>query len=279
VLKTLKKKKRSWGSAKKSESTTLVSTDTLEDLGVVPDFSSTPISPKREEKKRKADVLLEKPVITEIPDVPQVERKIEVPESKTPITNTLMIKNFVRPFPTSSLKALLAKHGEIKEFWINSIKSFCYVTFADITEATRTRNEVYGIIWPPHNKGEPLIADFVSPEEKSGALQKQSIQREEKRRKIAPEPQPTSRLDQLFRKTTAKPPIYYLPLTDQQVQEKKAKKEAEREERRRKREEERKKREEDRRQQKPKRKSTSKSPRSRSGDKKNESRSGVGTAQ
>jgi hypothetical protein len=43
-------------------------------------------------------------------------------------SETLLIKNLKRPFAVSSLKELLTEFGAIKDFWIDSIKTHCFVT-------------------------------------------------------------------------------------------------------------------------------------------------------
>eukprot|EP01121_Diplochlamys_sp_Union-15-3_P007301 TRINITY_DN1846_c0_g1_i10.p1 TRINITY_DN1846_c0_g1~~TRINITY_DN1846_c0_g1_i10.p1 ORF type:complete len:134 (-),score=29.71 TRINITY_DN1846_c0_g1_i10:380-781(-) len=123
---------------------------------------------------------------------------------------------------------------------MNDIKSYCYVMYNEVQHAIEARKAVYGVVWPTHNKGEPLVAEFVSVDDVMRAVERQT--RATKRRRIE-EPPPSS-LDKLFRKTVAKPNIYYLPLTDAQVEEKRAKRleeERQREQRRKEREEERKK--------------------------------------
>jgi len=49
---------------------------------------------------------------------------------KNDLSVYLHIKNLVRPFTNNQLKGLIEKTGKISPengFWINSIKSFCYV--------------------------------------------------------------------------------------------------------------------------------------------------------
>lgn len=43
-------------------------------------------------------------------------------------TETLVVRNLTRPFTLSSLKNYLSQDGEVKEFWIDGIKTHCVVT-------------------------------------------------------------------------------------------------------------------------------------------------------
>ena len=61
--------------------------------------------------------------------------KDEVAENSTKIgatlmkdpTNCLLITNLQRPFVNSSLESLLTKYGKISNFWLDFIKTHCYV--------------------------------------------------------------------------------------------------------------------------------------------------------
>ena len=47
---------------------------------------------------------------------------------KPPLSNSICISNLVRPFTLPSLKSKLEHFGELDYFWINDIKSHCFVT-------------------------------------------------------------------------------------------------------------------------------------------------------
>eukprot|EP00727_Mastigamoeba_balamuthi_P006302 m51a1_g2292 putative sap dna-binding domain-containing protein (336) ;mRNA; r:414010-415263 len=65
---------------------------------------------------------------------------------------TVLIEKLVRPFTLPAIKTMLAKFGEITFFWINDIKSFCYVTYATEGQAQAALSELNGKVWPEHNK-------------------------------------------------------------------------------------------------------------------------------
>ncbi|XP_055614395.1 apoptotic chromatin condensation inducer in the nucleus [Uranotaenia lowii] len=78
-------------------------------------------------------------------------------------SNILYISNLVRPFTVMQLKGLLARTGKIVEngFWIDKIKSKCYVKYETEDEAVETRHALHGVRWPTSNP-KCLNVDFGS---------------------------------------------------------------------------------------------------------------------
>ena len=68
-------------------------------------------------------------------------------------TNILLIKNLVRPFTLNQIKELLSRTGVIVEngFWMDRIKSKCFVEYANEDQAFETRQALHGISWPVSN--------------------------------------------------------------------------------------------------------------------------------
>ncbi|KAJ1296786.1 hypothetical protein BS78_01G329100 [Paspalum vaginatum] len=87
-----------------------------------------------------------------------------VPPSQKPATTSLRIDRFVRPFTLKAVQELLGKTGSLQDFWMDHIKTHCYVTFSSVDEAVATRDAVYNLQWPPNN-GNKLVAEFVDPQE------------------------------------------------------------------------------------------------------------------
>ncbi|GJN31646.1 hypothetical protein PR202_gn00059 [Eleusine coracana subsp. coracana] len=87
-----------------------------------------------------------------------------VPLSQKTATTSLRIDRFVRPFTLKAVQELLGKTGSVQNFWMDNIKTHCYVTFSSVDEAVATRNAVYNLQWPPNN-GNHLVAEFVDPQE------------------------------------------------------------------------------------------------------------------
>ncbi|KAJ4848171.1 hypothetical protein Tsubulata_018644 [Turnera subulata] len=87
-----------------------------------------------------------------------------VPPPQKPPTNSLRIDRFLRPFTLKAVQELLGKTGSVTSFWMDHIKTHCYVTYSSVEEAIETRNAVYNLQWPP-NGGRLLVADFVDPQD------------------------------------------------------------------------------------------------------------------
>jgi len=87
-----------------------------------------------------------------------------VPPAQKPATTSLRIDRFVRPFTLKAVQELLGKTGSVCSFWMDHIKTHCYVTYSSVEEAVATRNAVYNLQWPPNNHNY-LVAEFVDPQE------------------------------------------------------------------------------------------------------------------
>ncbi|RID77136.1 hypothetical protein BRARA_A00066 [Brassica rapa] len=170
-----------------------------------------------------------------------------VPPSPKEPTNSLRIDRFLRPFTLKAVQELLGKTGNVTSFWMDTIKTHCYVSYGSVEEAAATREAVYNLQWPP-NGGRLLTAEFVGPEEVKAKLEAPPQPQTQapshppatalppppplakappvKERHALPPPPPLVpeeqeapivTLDDLFKKTKAIPRIYYLPLSDEQV--------------------------------------------------------------
>ncbi|GFP98109.1 apoptotic chromatin condensation inducer in the nucleus [Phtheirospermum japonicum] len=91
------------------------------------------------------------------------KERIVPPSSKSP-TNSLRIDRFLRPFTLKQVQELLGKTGTVTGFWMDHIKTHCYVSYSSVEEAVGTRNAVYNLQWPT-NGGHLLVAEFVDPQE------------------------------------------------------------------------------------------------------------------
>ncbi|XP_052332590.1 apoptotic chromatin condensation inducer in the nucleus isoform X8 [Oncorhynchus keta] len=82
------------------------------------------------------------------------------------VSNIVHVSNLVRPFTLSQLKELLGRTGTVHEdcFWIDKIKSHCYVTYSSAEESIATRAALHGVKWPQSNP-KFLSLDFIQQEE------------------------------------------------------------------------------------------------------------------
>merc|ERR1719394_307231 len=61
------------------------------------------------------------------------------------------ITNLVRPFTLGQLKDFLQVHGDYSDFWIDKIKSNCFVKYNEIESAINCRKLIHGKKWPSSN--------------------------------------------------------------------------------------------------------------------------------
>ncbi len=94
---------------------------------------------------------------------------------KRQASNILHISNLTRPFTVPQLKELLGKFGSLMEneksaemglkekdlFWINSVKSHCFVAFVDEKSGREAREGLHQITWPQSNP-KRLNVEFAS---------------------------------------------------------------------------------------------------------------------
>ncbi|MEQ2251917.1 hypothetical protein ILYODFUR_016137, partial [Ilyodon furcidens] len=134
--------------AVETQSPTLASQDT-ETNTVTP--SDTLIRRSISQQKTGVSITIDDPVrTTRQPSPPRGEA-----------SSIVHIWNLVRPFTLGQLKELLSRTGTLVEegFWIDKIKSHCYVTYSSIEEAVATRAALHGVKWPQSNP-KVLRVDF-----------------------------------------------------------------------------------------------------------------------
>ncbi|XP_034412493.1 apoptotic chromatin condensation inducer 1b isoform X3 [Cyclopterus lumpus] len=113
------------------------------------------------------------------------------------VSNIIHVTNLVRPFTLGQLKELLNRTGSVVEegFWIDKIKSHCYVTYATTEEAAATRAALHGVKWPQSNP-KVLSVDFCEQDELD--IQKGILKPEREEMVISPPTGPQTRLPPLM---------------------------------------------------------------------------------
>ncbi|RIB10040.1 hypothetical protein C2G38_2043832 [Gigaspora rosea] len=100
-----------------------------------------------------------------------------VPPSEHEPTSTLYVKNFVRPLTVQMVRELLQQFGEIEYFWMDKIKSHCYVQACAILRATisNVRQNVNHVapelLFPRTNAKPSLFYKTVAQEEAEARIQ------------------------------------------------------------------------------------------------------------
>lgn len=161
---------------------------------------------------------------------PAVEIQREVAPSQHSPTNALYIRNFTRPLVVPHVKAALNAHAgeEAVYFWMDAVRSHAFVKFSSAAAATRVRQAVHGLPYPPEPDRKHLEVDYVLAE----AIE-EWVEMEEQRRGAKYEVQYENGVaslmeitkhaaaagpiilsaDELFKKTVHQPSIYYAEAT------------------------------------------------------------------
>lgn len=101
-------------------------------------------------------------------------------------TSALYIDGLMRPLQPAALRKHLASLASTPEttdsdaiidFYLDSIKTHCFVSFTSLAAASRVRSAIHGTVWPNERNRKNLRADFI-PDEKI----KEWIETEEKSR-------------------------------------------------------------------------------------------------
>lgn len=95
----------------------------------------------------------------------QNEREIDVDiasqeNNQSESESILEISNLVRPFSYNQLIDLLSTCGTIQGFWINSIKSLCFVHFDNSEHSKLAKDSLNGLVWPK-DTGKELHISFI----------------------------------------------------------------------------------------------------------------------
>uniref|UniRef100_A0A0M3HTV5 RRM domain-containing protein n=1 Tax=Ascaris lumbricoides TaxID=6252 RepID=A0A0M3HTV5_ASCLU len=163
------------------------------------------------------------------------------PLSQASPSLVVMIRQLTRPFTSERLKRMLSTFGTIVEggFWIDTIKSTCivkviftvYLSYSSIEEAVAARDALHNTFWPHGNPKElkvdysneselirrlaaDLTASHTNPKHCGAACHK-ALSADTSRVNSEKPKKP----DDLFKRTTTMPAIYYVALTDDEVAE------------------------------------------------------------
>jgi len=108
--------------------------------------------------------------------LPQVENEDRVVSPAVhPATSALYIRDFMRPLNPGNLRDFLTTLASpsdtdpdpniVTDFFLDSIRTHCFVCFTNTSSASRVRSGLHDRVWPDEKNRKPLWVDFV-PEEK-----------------------------------------------------------------------------------------------------------------
>lgn len=96
-------------------------------------------------------------------------------------SNVVHISHLTRPFTVNQLKELLCKYGAFKMntqkqpaeayFWIDAVKSHCYVAYETEAEAESARLALHNVTWPASNPKQ-LSVEFSSMDDLIGVIER-----------------------------------------------------------------------------------------------------------
>ncbi|KIW89677.1 uncharacterized protein Z519_09833 [Cladophialophora bantiana CBS 173.52] len=96
----------------------------------------------------------------------------DIPPAIHPATSSIYIRNFKRPLHIPSLRAHIASIAKsrssddsdpINVFYLDSIRTHAFVSFASVAAASRVRSAMHGSRFPDEPLREPLFVDYVPP--------------------------------------------------------------------------------------------------------------------
>ena len=76
---------------------------------------------------------------------------------------SIIVANLRRPFTNIELKEKLEGFGKVDYFWINQIKTHCFVTYSDCEESNKALEGLNMTVWP--QGGRKLVTSFVKTED------------------------------------------------------------------------------------------------------------------
>lgn len=145
--------------------------------------------------------------------------KTTTPVSTAPEINAnsiVHVSHLTRPFTVSEFKTLLSSYGRVKDLWFDSLKTQSFVTFDSPDSAGKCQREMNGKRFPEQT-GKLLVVE-LSTNEKMEKMKKETESMAATAIGAtlintftnAPDSQNIP-LEELFKRTSAEPSIYYLP--------------------------------------------------------------------
>ncbi|KAL0087150.1 hypothetical protein F4703DRAFT_1735627, partial [Phycomyces blakesleeanus] len=84
----------------------------------------------------------------------------------------IYIKGFVRPLIIKHVQELIGKYGTVKRFWMDSIKTHCYVVYESSEEAKKALSSIDSIVFPPET-GRKLTVGRMTAEQAEHVIEQE----------------------------------------------------------------------------------------------------------
>ncbi|KAH8601572.1 hypothetical protein B0O99DRAFT_606937 [Bisporella sp. PMI_857] len=122
------------------------------------------------------------------PDLQDHEPERAISPAIHPATAALYIRDFMRPLNPATLKNHLASLATppghdtdpdiVDQFYIDSIRTHAFVSFANISAASRVRSALHSIVWPDERNRKPLWVDFIPIEKVANWIDEEDAAKE-----------------------------------------------------------------------------------------------------
>ena len=126
---------------------------------------------------------IEKPAPRDAPDPMETETDRIIAPAIHPATASLYIRDFMRPLNENQLKVYLADLATapgqdtdldvISNFYVDQIRTHAFISFTNVSAASRVRSAVHDRKWPEETTRKPLWADFVPVDKVEGWIQEE----------------------------------------------------------------------------------------------------------
>ncbi|KAJ5182685.1 hypothetical protein N7492_000301 [Penicillium capsulatum] len=103
-------------------------------------------------------------------------------------TSSLYIDGLMRPMNVTSLKNHLIElatgsgaapdPGVVSEFYLDPIRTHCFVQFAAVAAAVRARSAIHGTVWPAERNRKKLWADFIPDDQVKAFIETEDASRD-----------------------------------------------------------------------------------------------------
>ncbi|KAG0181075.1 hypothetical protein DFQ28_007395 [Apophysomyces sp. BC1034] len=93
-------------------------------------------------------------------------------ETYTVSSSAIYIKGFLRPLIIRHVQEFIGKFGTVKRFWMDAIKTHCYVVYESQQEAQKAYEGINGVVFPV-DTGRKLTVGGLTPEQAESLIEQE----------------------------------------------------------------------------------------------------------
>ncbi|CDS07754.1 hypothetical protein LRAMOSA01703 [Lichtheimia ramosa] len=98
------------------------------------------------------------------PPQPEAKEEQQQPKENNVTSSAIYIKGFVRPLIVRHVQELIGQYGTVKRFWMDAIKTHCYVIYESTEEAKAAFDGIDGIVFP-RDTGRQITVGSLTPQQ------------------------------------------------------------------------------------------------------------------